>query len=281
MRPGASPVFAQKGKSAMDTTVDAARGGAERTTLVLPFTTDGGLAARAAIGLLVLATDQTIEHEWRFLLGEPGVAVYNARLWNDKEIVPETLAKMERDIAPTTRLILPDLTLDVVAFGCTSGSMVIGPERVRTLIRESRPGVPTTTPVEAVDSALAALGARRIGLVAPYQRRVGEAMRDYFVTAGYEVPILAIFDEPDDTVAARITPDSIATAVARTAAHPEVDAVFVSCTSLRVAEAVETLEARIGKPVTSSNHALAWHSLRLAGVADPLDGRGRLFRTPL
>lgn len=263
----------------MDTTTTEDRVAPQTATLVLPFATDDGLAARAAIGLLVLATDQTIEHEWRFLLNAPGVAVYNARLWNDKEIVPETLARMEQDIAPTTRLILPDMPLNVVAFGCTSGSMVIGPERVRQRIREARPGIATTTPVEAVDAALTALGARRIGLVAPYQRRVGEAMRDYFVSAGYEVPVLAIFDEPDDTVAARIAPSSIATAVAQVAAHPEVDAVFVSCTSLRVAEAVEALEALTGKPVTSSNHALAWHSLRLAGIADPLNGRGRLFRS--
>ena len=33
----------------------------------LPHTLDGGLAARARIGLIVLATDQTIEHEWRLI----------------------------------------------------------------------------------------------------------------------------------------------------------------------------------------------------------------------
>ena len=60
--------------------------------------------------------------------------------------------------------------------------------------------------------------------------------------------------------------------------HSSVDAVFVSCTSLRVAERIEALEAKLGKPVTSSNHALAWHSLRLAGYAAPLPGFGRLMR---
>jgi maleate isomerase len=29
--------------------------------------------------------------------------------------------------------------------------------------------------------------------------------------------------------------------------------------------------------VTSSNHALAWHCLRLAGIDDRRPGRGRLF----
>jgi maleate isomerase len=57
-----------------------------------------------------------------------------------------------------------------------------------------------------------------------------------------------------------------------------VEGVFVSCTSLRVASIVEELEAELGKPVTSSNHALAWHCLRLAGIEDEVPGYGRLFR---
>jgi maleate isomerase len=40
---------------------------------------------------------------------------------------------------------------------------------------------------------------------------------------------------------------------------------------------VSELEASIGKPVISSNFAMAWHALRLAGVEDPEPHRGRLF----
>ena len=35
---------------------------------VLPCSLDAGIASRAAIGLLVLATDQTMEHEFRVLV---------------------------------------------------------------------------------------------------------------------------------------------------------------------------------------------------------------------
>ena len=42
---------------------------------VLPSELDEGIASRAAIGLVVLATDQTMEHEFRALLRLPGVAV--------------------------------------------------------------------------------------------------------------------------------------------------------------------------------------------------------------
>jgi maleate isomerase len=56
-----------------------------------------------------------------------------------------------------------------------------------------------------------------------------------------------------------------------------VDAVFVSCTSVRLVDAVAEIEAECGLPVTSSNHAMAWHCLRLAGVDTKLPGLGRLF----
>jgi maleate isomerase len=60
-----------------------------------------------------------------------------------------------------------------------------------------------------------------------------------------------------------------------------VDAVFVSCTSLRVAEVAREIEDALGKPVTSSNHAMAWHSLRLARIEDRLPQWGRLFELQL
>jgi maleate isomerase len=56
-----------------------------------------------------------------------------------------------------------------------------------------------------------------------------------------------------------------------------VDAVFVSCTSIRLAETARELEAELGKPVTSSNHAMAWHALRLAGIAEPMPQWGKLY----
>ena len=59
------------------------------------------------------------------------------------------------------------------------------------------------------------------------------------------------------------------------------DAVFVACTSVRLVEQVQALEDGLGKPVTSSNHATAWHCLRLAGIQDRVPGYGRLMRTSL
>lgn len=244
---------------------------------VLPCTLDGGIAERAAIGLLVLATDQTMEHEFHHIIRLPGVAVYGARLYNDADISPESLRAMRELIAPATELILPGMPLDVVAFGCTSASMTLGEDEVFRQIRRARPDVACTTPITAAFAAFKALGARRIGVLTPYSPEVNAVVRAYLDAHGAEVAAFGTFDKRDDREAARISVDSIAQAIALLARGTRLDAVFVSCTSLRLAERVAEIEAEVGIPVTSSDHALAWHCLRLAGVHDVIADAGRLF----
>jgi maleate isomerase len=244
---------------------------------VLSCTLDQGIASRAAIGLLVLATDQTMEHEFRLLTRLPGVAVYHARLFNDADITPETLRAMRERIAPATELVLPSLHLDVVAFGCTSASMALGEAEVFRQIHRARPGIACTTPVTAAFAAFKALGAQRIGVLTPYAPEVNAVVRGYLDAHGAQVAAFATFDKRDDREAARVTVGSIAAGIGALARATRLDAVFVSCTSLRLAESVATIEAEVGIPVTSSDHALAWHCLRLAGVHDTVAGAGSLF----
>jgi maleate isomerase len=252
----------------------------EAMTLIehLPFETDGGIASRARIGLLVLASDFTIEHEWRRIMGGlEGVALYESRILNDPQITPETLRAMEPRIAAATDVILPGSPLDVVAYGCTSASMAIGEEKVFARIREARSEVKCTTPITAAFAAFRALKAKRIAVLTPYRADVNRIVADYIRARGFAVPVFGSFNEQDDGVVSRITPASIRLGVKTILARAAVDAVFVSCTSVRLAETAHSIEAEIGIPVTSSNHAMAWHALRLAGIADSLPQWGRLF----
>jgi maleate isomerase len=244
---------------------------------VLPSELDGGVASRAAIGVIVLATDQTMEHEFRILLRQPGVAFYESRLFNDNAITPDTLRAIGARIAPAADLILPSIKLDVVAFGCTSATMTLGEAAVFAEIHKVRPNVACTTPVTAALAAFRALGASRIGLLTPYAPEINRSFVRYFGDRGLDIVAMATFDRRDDREAARISIASIEDAARRLAAASGVEAIFVSCTSLRVAEAVGRLEERIGSPVTSSNHAMAWHCLRLAGIADVVPAAGKLF----
>ena len=244
----------------------------------LPFETDEGIAPRGRIGLIVLASDYTIEHEWRTIFaGFPGLALYESRIYNDNQITPETLRAMEPRIRDCADVFLPGAKMNVIAYGCTSASMAIGEERVFERIREARPDVACTTPITAAFAAFDAFQAKRIAILTPYRADVNRIVADYVTNRGYDVPVFGSFNEESDAVVASISPASIRNAVKRIVSEADVDAVFVSCTSVRLAEAAADIEAEIGLPITSSNHAMAWHAIRLAGVHDKEPSFGRLF----
>ena len=244
----------------------------------LPFKTDAGIARRARIGLIVLATDFTIEHEFRQVLQHvPGVALYQSRIMNSQQITPESLAAMKSGIADAAAVILPGNPLDVIAYGCTSASMVLGEETVFERIHAARPDVKATTPITAAFAAFDALGAKRIGVLTPYRRDVNQVVQSYIENKGYQVPVFGSFNEPDDGIVAAIDGASIEAGVEAITTRHKVDMVFVSCTSVQLLETASVIERRLGVPVTSSNHAMAWHCLRLAGVTDALPQFGRLY----
>jgi maleate isomerase len=243
----------------------------------LPFTMDKGIAHRAAIGVIVLATDQTIEHEYRKIFQIDGVALYESRIANADEINPTTLAKMEAGMTEAAAVIRPGVPMDVVAYGCTSGTVVIGEENVFSRIHEAWPQAKCTTPITGAIAGFKAMGVKRIALLTPYIDSVNRLFRTFVQDRGIEVPVIGSFNHENDNDVARISGDSIRRAALELGRHPAVDAVFVSCTSIRLAETARALEAELGKPVTSSNHAMAWHALRLAGIGEPMPQWGRLY----
>ena len=246
----------------------------------IPHRLDRGVGERACIGLIVLATDQTIEHEWRQIFhGIDGVALYQSRIWNDARITPATLREMEGRLTESAAVIMPGLPMAAIAFGCTSATMVIGEEGVFAKLRAARPEARPTTPITAAFAAFHAFGVRRLAVLTPYRADVNAAVKAYIEARGFEVPVFGTFDEEDDLRAARITSASIRDAAIELGRDPRVEAVFVACTSLRVTGIAAEIEQAVGKPVTSSNHAMAWHVLRLAGIEDALPRWGKLFST--
>jgi maleate isomerase len=243
----------------------------------LPFDMDRGIAHRAAIGVIVLATDQTIEYEYRKIFQIDGVALYASRIANDADINPTTLAAMEARLTGAAEVIRPGPPMDVVGYGCTSGTVVIGEETVFRRVREAWPKAKCTTPITGAIAGFKAMGVQRIALLTPYIDSVNRMFRKFVQDRGIEVPVMGSFNHENDNDVARISANSIRNAALELGRNPAVDAVFVSCTSIRLAETAKDLEAELGKPVTSSNHAMAWHMLRLAGINEPMPQWGRLF----
>lgn len=250
-------------------------------TAPLPYATDAGWSDRAAFGLVVLQVDETIEQELPALLAGPPTRLYHARIPSGDDLTAETIARMADDLPASVRLLPPAVHFAAIAYACTSGAAVLGEDRVAALVNAVRPGVPVTNPLTALKAACRALGVGRLALVSPYVAEVSDALRARLDEAGIATAAFASFDQRDEATVARIAPTSVLDAVTRIGAATEVEAVFVSCTNLRVAAIAAEAESRLGRPVLYSNQVLAWHLLRLAGIADALPGRGALFETPL
>lgn len=232
--------------------------------------------AGVMIGLLALDADATIEDEWRSLVPVDRAGFYTGRVTCDTEITPATLQAVSAPLEVAARSLLPGTALDVVAFACTSATLFLGEDRVSALIAEARPGVEVTTPLTAVKAALKRFQAKKVGVLTPYMDAINEPLAGNLTASGWDVVRIASFFVGNDVDVVRITESSIAEA-ARKVAQPPVEALVIACTGLRASALVPRLERELGIPVTTSNHALAWHSLALAGDNAPCPGRGRLF----
>ncbi len=242
----------------------------------MPCVLDTGPAARAAIGLIVPANDTVIEPEVQTFLPRDGVALYASRIPMSKPFGVATLLAMERHIPEVAARILPDDALDVMGFGCTSGAMVIGPDRVAEAVHAAKPGLPVTDPVSASLKGLEALGIRRIALLTPYVDGVNAAVEAFVSGQGFEVAVKGSFKQAGDPQITRVPPEAIYEAGCELGGA-DVDGLFISCTALRCSSVIARLEDAIGKPVVTSNQALAWDCLRLAGCKDPVEGYGQLL----
>jgi maleate isomerase len=253
--------------------------GRATTKTHMRYVMDDGVAARVRIGLVALAGNQISEYEFRRMLAIEGVAFYTSRVKDSIHVTPDMLRETQSYIAEAAALVLPGIPLDVIAFTCTSAAMVNGEDTIFAKIREARPDVPCTTPITGALAAMAHLKLKRIALLTPYVQEINEMMRAYIEARGVAVPVMGSFNNGNDNEVARISQDSVRTAVKDLASGQAVDGVFASCGSLRIVDIAETLEADIDRPVFSSNTALAWHALRLGGYKEPISGFGCLLRS--
>jgi maleate isomerase len=173
---------------------------------------------------------------------------------------------------------LVDAQCDVVAFHCTANSMdegAEGEERLLGALKRSGVGHTTTT-ATAIRRALAALGARRVVLITPYSQAVTDHEAEFLQAAGYDVIYAKGFALPGSE-AYSATPATFWRDRVLEAARPEADAYFVSCANISAFAVIEELEARLGRPVITSNQTVIWDALCRLGVADRSGCPGRLF----
>ncbi|MDB4858197.1 Asp/Glu racemase, partial [Alphaproteobacteria bacterium] len=119
-----------------------------------------------------------------------------------------------------------------------------------------------------------------IGYLAPYISEISEKMCFLLEDNGFEIGAAATFGEGRDSIVGCIHPQSILDAIdaITSSATIPLDAIFISCTSLKCALIIAIAEAQYGIPVISSNSAIAWDMARLARLAMPENEKGLLFQ---
>jgi maleate isomerase len=231
---------------------------------------------RARIGLIVPSSNTTMEPEmWRLM--PKGVSIHVARIMLSKVTVAELLA-MEKDVESAAKL-LASADVDLVVFGCTTGSLVGGPgydEKIASVASRAS-GKPAITTATAVVKALKSLGAKRVALATPYVEEVNEREVRFLEHHGIEVTDVKSLGIVDNLEIGRIPPEHVYR-LAKSLDTSQADAVFISCTNLRTIEVIDPLERDIGLPVVSSNTATAWLALKTLGIREVGFAAGRLLR---
>ncbi len=150
----------------------------------------------------------------------------------------------------------------------------------RQALRKALPDTPIVTAGDACVAALNTVGAKRLGLISPMSEEYSESARNFYRAHGFEVPETTwlqvktsarIIDVPMDTIQSAF--DKVNTT--------DVDTILHVGGALGVADIIDQLEDRLGKPVVSSTATGYWYALRMMGIDAPLDHGGQLTRKPL
>lgn len=228
------------------------------------------------IGLVQLSTDHSIETDLNRLVGSSAM-IFSNRVYYSSSMTKEALAEISHGITESANLIATGLPMDVMAFGCTSASIVIGNEKIRELLTVNNPGIPATNPWMGALAAFEHLNAKRVSIFAPYPTEVNYPLYQQLVAEGFSVPTIGALRIEKDTDITTVSYESMLEGAKRIIADAPTDALFMSCTNLRALEHIEKIEAEVGVPIVTSTQAMFWHAMTLVGKQPKLEGYGQLL----
>ncbi len=231
----------------------------------------------ARIGLIIPSSNRMVEQEMvRHYPAGLAPHVMRLRMTGPHHVSLDQLLPRVEDAART----LMDAKCDVVCFHCTAASTeagLAGEERALAAVMRGGATRATTT-ATALRNAFAALGARRLVLLTPYDARTTAEEAAFLAIAGYEILHVVGFDlGGSDAFCA--TPAQFWRDRTIEAARPDADAYLISCANIATFEVIAELEQRLDRPVVTSNQAMLWDTLARLDWSDRRGCPGRLFGT--
>ena len=230
---------------------------------------------RARIGMLLPSVNRAAEPQITEMLPD-GVALHTTRLrlLSSKE---EHISEMVEDVERGA-IMLADADVDLIVFHCTAASMFAPGFDDGIIARiEAATGKTATSTSKGCIKAFEKFNAKKITLTTPYIQATNDREIVFLKSHGVEVLSETGLDITGDGGAMlAVEPEEWRRRV-NDQDEAGSQAAFLSCTAIRAVEAIEVIEADIGKPVVTSNQAMVWHALKKLGIEDMPTGYGRLM----
>lgn len=137
-------------------------------------------------------------------------------------------------------------------------------------------GLGVTTGAAACEAVMKTYGAKRIGIITPYQPVGDQEVVDFFTQIGCDVAAIEGLKCATATSIAEVTSEEIKAAF-RKVDGPDVELLIQAGTNLLAGKACAELEIELGKPVIAINTATVWHAYRTNGIMDKVEGWGSLL----
>jgi maleate isomerase len=239
------------------------------------------LARRATFGVIIPSTNTVVEDEYNEMR-VPGVSFHAGRIIRsetlDSDATFETFLEDLRTELPFAVANVMTARPDHLVMGMSAETFwggAAGNDRFEAWIHELS-GLRVATGATACRAALEAVGAKRIGVITPYQA-VGDAqVARYFTEMGFEVGAVKGLRCPTATAIAEVEPEAVRRSLLAVDS-PDVDALVQVGTNLPAVRVAAEVESEVGKPVIAINAATVWHAYRLNGIEDRLSGLGCLL----
>jgi len=229
------------------------------------------------IGLLALSTDLTIERDFQSICHSLPINLFVNRIHNENPLTKENLLKMHDQLESITEKILPGEKINTVAYGCTSGTIAIGEDKVKEKIQLAKPGCHVTTPITSAIKAFNKMNVKKIAVFTPYPESVNKTISEYLIKKNINVTSFSTFNLDLDVDFAKVDPKYLSEILTKLNIN-DADALFVSCTALPALAILDEVEKKINKPVFSSNQTLIWDTIRSVGYKSSVEGYGKLLK---
>jgi maleate isomerase len=227
-------------------------------------------------GIIVPSSNTTMEDEfWRMASGL--ATVHTARIRLEK-ITVEELEEMEKQMLEAP-IRFADAEVDVIGYGCTSGSLLKGKDHGGDIERKitETTGIPAVATAKAVIEALSELRIKKLCVATPYIEEINKLEKIFLEQNKIDVLNIKGLSIEQNTEVGNKNPN-VAYELAKDVYVPEAQGIFISCTNFRTIEVIDKLEKELGVPLVSSNTATLWAMMKRAGAKRKLKGYGKLLR---